>query len=96
MSRTIQCCSFFTHNFENAFSHIRSPCILIKDMGATHPMCNLRVKLIKKRANRQIKIVHSDIMGSVIPSFHPKRYHNISVFINDYSRLTMAYPENKI
>ena len=51
-------------------------------------------KQTRLRATEPLQIVHSDTMGMISPVAYPKKYKYISVFVDHYSRLAMAYPMN--
>ncbi|KAK7605169.1 hypothetical protein V9T40_007027 [Parthenolecanium corni] len=63
-------------------------CILAK-------MSKLPFKEIRARSDRPLQVIHSDVMGPIKPMTHPNKKRFIVVFIDDYSRVAMAYAIRK-
>ncbi|KAK7574002.1 hypothetical protein V9T40_011193 [Parthenolecanium corni] len=59
-------------------------CILAK-------MAKLPFKEIRTRSDRPLQIIHSDVMGPIKPITHPNKKRFIVIFVDDYSRVAMAY-----
>ena len=51
-------------------------------------------KQTRLRVTEPLQIVHSVTLGMISPVSYPKKYKYISLFVDDYSRLTMAYHMN--
>ena len=46
----------------------------------------------QSRAEKPLQIIHVDIMGPMSHVSHPSGYKLIVVFVDDYSRVALAYP----
>ena len=85
--------------FHRRYPHIKS----LKDVNFDNTVIDCEVCIVAKfnrlpfsstrqRDNEPLQVVHADTMGPISPASHPRGYIFISVFINDHTRLTMAYP----
>ncbi|XP_016843806.1 uncharacterized protein LOC107981766 [Nasonia vitripennis] len=69
----------FNENIENC-----KVCLILK-------INKLPFQTVRARAQAPLQIIHSDVMGKIRSSTYPRGYKYISLVIDDYSRLAMAY-----
>jgi len=70
-----------------AFDESINDCTICKLVKAQKKPCIEE----RKRAERQLQIIHGDIVGPIKPISYPNRWKYIIVFCDDFSRLATAY-----